>query len=91
MLHALHDILSNVHADATSQRVGIDDAFMLNYSDEEGAMPSVAPTLAVRLGYSEGWSRVSRRFFVVLEPKARWVRGGPELLCSVVIGQGRGR
>ena len=66
-------------------------SFMLNYSDEEGAAPSVAPTLAVRLGYSEGWSRVSRRFFVVLEPKARWVRGRPELLCSVVIGQGRGR
>ncbi len=60
----------------------------------------VAPMAAVRVGWSQRWRRASRRFFVVLEPKVRWVameRVGeapvdwaPDVGVGIVVGSGRG-
>lgn len=57
---------------------------------------TVSPTLAVRIGYSEGWSRVGRRFFIVAEPRLRYAPAGegrdqpfsPGL--NIAVGSGRG-
>lgn len=51
----------------------------------------VAPIAAVRVGYSQPWSRVTRRLFIVAEPRVRWVQGAPDPGVSLVLGSGRGR
>jgi hypothetical protein len=57
----------------------------------------LAPMVAVRVGYSKPFSRLGRRFYVVAEPKARWLSGGrnlnPQLDWGAVllVGSGRGR
>jgi hypothetical protein len=57
---------------------------------------TVAPTAAARIGWSQGWSRVGRRFFFALEPRVRYSPTGdssnqpfsPQV--NLVIGSGRG-
>lgn len=51
----------------------------------------VAPMAAVRIGYSEPWSKVGRRFYAVLEPKFRWIRGGGDYSVAIIVGSGAGR
>ncbi len=57
---------------------------------------SIAPALAVRVGYSEQFSRVGRRFFVFAEPRLRYAPAGEAVDqpfspgINVVIGSGRG-
>jgi hypothetical protein len=64
----------------------------------ESTVVGLAPVAAVRIGYSQGWTRVGRRLFVMLEPRARiihmpvgieekWVFN-PSL--ALVVGSGRG-
>ena len=53
-------------------------------------------SVAVRLGYSEPYSRVGRRFFVFVEPKLRLLPGPDERLVGspifhFVVGSGLGR
>lgn len=43
-----------------------------------------------RVGYSQPFSLVARRFFVAAEPKLRWVDGNVSGLVSIVLGSGRG-
>jgi len=50
----------------------------------------VAPSVDFRIGYSEAWSRVQKRMFVVAEPKLRWIAGRPNWVLGVVIGSGTG-
>lgn len=45
---------------------------------------------AARIGYSQTWTRVGRRFFVGLEPKVRIIDGQPSVLGALVIGSGAG-
>lgn len=52
---------------------------------------TVNPMVAARIGYSEQWSRVGRRFYIVLEPKFRWVAAGPDIGAAIVLGSGSGR
>ncbi len=49
-----------------------------------------APTLSARIGYSETWSRVGRRFFIYLEPKVRYFDEAFNPLVAIVVGSGRG-
>lgn len=51
----------------------------------------VAPMGALRVGYSEPWSKVGRRFYAVLEPKFRWIRGGGDYSVAIIVGSGAGR
>jgi hypothetical protein len=57
---------------------------------------TVSPTAAFRVGYSEGWSRVGRRFFAFLEPRVRYSPAGESKDqpfspgINLVIGSGRG-
>ncbi len=51
----------------------------------------LAPMAAVRIGYSDAWTRVGRRFFVVAEPKTRWVDGVIDWSIALVVGSGSGR
>jgi hypothetical protein len=45
-----------------------------------------APVVAARIGWSQGWTRVGRRLFIVAEPKARYVRGKLNTGVSLQIG-----
>ena len=51
----------------------------------------VAPGAAVRLGWSQTFSRVGRRLFVFIEPKIRYVDGAPNPLVALAVGSGRGK
>lgn len=51
----------------------------------------VAPAAAVRLGWSQTWSRVGRRLFVFLEPKVRFAEGELVPVVAVAVGSGGGR
>jgi len=56
----------------------------------------LAPMAALRIGYSKPWSRIGRRFFVLLEPKGRWLHdtngaGVPDWSVGLVVGSGSGR
>lgn len=51
----------------------------------------VAPSAAVRLGWSQTWSRVGRRLFLFVEPKARMAGGKISPLVAVAVGSGGGR
>ena len=58
---------------------------------------SVSPMASVRIGYSKPFSRLSKRFYIVVEPKARLVIGNearatkPDLAVLLSVGSGRGR
>jgi len=64
----------------------------------EETVLGVAPVAALRAGYSQGWSRVGRRLFVLIEPKVRFIqmpedhevsyRFNPSV--ALVVGSGRG-
>lgn len=49
-----------------------------------------APMIAGRIGWSEGWTRIGRRLFVVAEPKLRLVAGDLNYGVTVQIGAGEG-
>lgn len=51
----------------------------------------VAPAAGLRIGYSQGWTRVGRRLFVLLEPKVRVADDGPSGVVALVVGSGGGR
>ncbi len=49
------------------------------------------PSAAARFGWSQSWTRVGRRLYVVAEPKIRVVDGKPNPLVALVVGSGVGR
>lgn len=49
-----------------------------------------APVVAARVGYSQPWSRVTRRLFVVAEPKLRIIDGQLNPGITIQIGSGTG-
>jgi hypothetical protein len=49
-----------------------------------------APELAVRLGWSQRFSLIAKRFYVAVEPKLRIVDGKPEFVGGIVLGSGKG-
>lgn len=51
----------------------------------------VAPSAAIRLGWSQTYTRVGRRVFIVLEPKLRYVADALNPLVGLTIGSGKGR
>lgn len=53
--------------------------------------PNFAPTAAVRLGWSQSWSRMGRRMHIYFEPKLRMTTGGLGPAAAIVIGSGRGK
>ena len=50
----------------------------------------LSPMVSARIGWSQPWSRVTRRMYLVLEPKLRWVDENPNFGAALVIGSGRG-
>ena len=50
----------------------------------------IAPMAAVRIGYSQPWSLIAKRFWVAVEPKVRLIDGKISALGAIVIGSGRG-
>ncbi len=73
---------------------GVGPAFMYHARndviDTERAA-GIAPSLAARIGWSEGWTRVGRRVFIFLEPKLRYVDNRPSGLVALAFGSGQGR
>lgn len=62
----------------------------LTYESSEW-WPTLAPTAAVRLGWSQPWSRLGRRVHFYLEPKLRVTSSGLAPAGAIVIGSGRGK
>lgn len=51
----------------------------------------LSPSVGARLGYSQPFSRVTRRMFVVADPKLRVVNGDLSWVVGVAIGSGMGK
>ena len=51
---------------------------------------TVNPSVAGRVGWSQPWTRVGRRLFLVLEPKVRYLDGELNPLVALVVGSGGG-
>lgn len=51
---------------------------------------TAAPMAAFRIGWSQPWSLMFRRFFIGIEPKFRYIDGFPAGGVSIVIGSGSG-
>jgi len=49
------------------------------------------PSAALRVGWSQTWTRIGRRLFVFAEPKLRIAGGNTDLLVAVAVGSGAGR
>jgi len=68
-------------------------AFMIHSKSTELG-PQVAftpaPMIAGRIGWSEGWTRVGRRLFIVAEPKLRWIAGDLNYGITLQVGSGQG-
>jgi hypothetical protein len=62
----------------------------LTYESSEW-WPTIAPTAAVRIGWSQSWSRMGRRVHVFAEPKIRIIGGQAAPAAAIVIGSGRGK
>lgn len=52
--------------------------------------PGVGASAAVRLGWSQTWSRVGRRLFFAVEPKVRVMDGRFGPTAQIMIGSGKG-
>lgn len=52
--------------------------------------PGLSPTVAVRIGWSQPWSRALRRMFVVAEPRVRLTNGQLSPGVALMIGSGSG-
>lgn len=52
--------------------------------------PGFSPMAAVRLGWSQPWSRALRRMYVVAEPRVRLVDGRPNPGVVLLVGSGSG-
>ncbi len=48
------------------------------------------PMVSARVGWSQPFSRVSRRMFVVVEPKLRYIADLPNFGAAIVVGSGEG-
>lgn len=55
---------------------------------ETGFTP--APMVAARIGYSQGWTRVGKRLFIVAEPKLRLIAGDLNYGVTLQVGTGQG-
>jgi len=51
---------------------------------------ALSPMVAARVGWSQPWSRLTRRMYVVVEPKFRWIDENPNWGAALVVGSGRG-
>ena len=52
---------------------------------------TINPVVAGRVGWSQSWTRVGRRLFLVVEPKVRYIDGEFNPLVALVVGSGSGR
>lgn len=50
-----------------------------------------SPQVSLRIGYSQPWSRVARRLFIVAEPKFRYIAGAVNWSAAITIGSGSGK
>lgn len=62
-----------------------------NDTTEAERKVTLNPSAAMRIGWSQSWTRVGRRLFIVAEPKIRYVDGEPNPLIALVVGSGSGR
>jgi len=73
---------------------GIGPALFVNAEqrDTSGYDVTVDPGAyaAMRIGWSQRFSLVARRFYVALEPKFRMIGARPAFVASIVFGSGRG-
>ncbi|MEZ4317321.1 MAG: hypothetical protein R3F61_07445 [Myxococcota bacterium] len=52
--------------------------------------PGFGASAAVRVGWSQTWSRVGRRLFFMVEPKIRYMDGSFGPTAQIVVGSGKG-
>ncbi len=73
---------------------GIGPAALYHSKIENGTSvfnkPGFGASAAARIGWSQSWTRVGRRLFVMVEPKVRYMEGNFGPTVQLVIGSGRG-
>ncbi len=52
--------------------------------------PGFGAGAAVRVGWSQSWSRIGRRLFVLFEPKVRYMDGNVGVAGALMVGSGKG-
>ncbi|TNE84227.1 MAG: hypothetical protein EP330_30365 [Deltaproteobacteria bacterium] len=77
-------------------QLGVSGGYCLSYNarnDIYGWETTVTsgPSVALRIGYSDPWSRVARRFHIFVEPKLRYLQGLPSPGATLYVGSGYGR
>jgi hypothetical protein len=85
------DLVTN---DGLALGASIGPAFVLNSRatlSKQDIKYTIAPTAALRLGWSQTWSRTGRRLFFYVEPSARLMNGEIQPLVSLVFGAGKGQ
>ena len=73
---------------------GVGPAVMYHFRNdttEPERNTTLNPSAAVRIGWSQSWTRVGRRLFIVAEPMIRYIDGEPNPLIALVVGSGAGR
>ncbi len=51
---------------------------------------TVNPSVAARFGWSQTWTKVGRRMYLLAEPKVRMINGTPNVVGALVVGSGGG-
>jgi hypothetical protein len=73
--------------------VGVGPALMHHISNQSivtEKASTINPSAAIRLGYSQPWTSIGRRLYLVAEPKMRLVDGEWNPLVALVVGSGAG-
>lgn len=50
-----------------------------------------SPAVSARIGWSQPFSRIAKRMFVVANPKLRWVGNRPNWVIGIAVGSGSGK
>lgn len=73
---------------------GVGPAALYHSKIEDGTSvlrkPGFGVSAAARVGWSQSWSRIGRRLFVLFEPKVRFMDGQFGAHGAIVVGSGKG-
>lgn len=81
-------IMGKLNVGASVGGAAMGHAAMRQRSTDTGF--TLSPVVAARVGWSEGWTRVGRRLFIVAEPKLRLISGEVDASLLLQIGSGHG-
>ena len=92
-MSAIAEVLPSVDLIKGKALIGaaVGPAIALNSEQDGDITLRATGVMAVRMGYSQGWTKVGQRMFIVLEPRVRWIDGRPSYSTNLIVGKGSGR